>query len=1198
MMPVPREVGGEGEDQDGPLARPVSRLSIVHTSTVPPRQISYLIHALPQYTVGGRVEGNRLGRTNRNVEKIVPLDHRFEMERGFRDDRFRRPSGIWAATDRDDGEAYLLWLIEKTGSAVDRDVARLLGDTVRRVRGVLARQSAREVLLEVIDIIEDDQEIGIRMAGADAAFDTLSARRRHALGDSARTLPGRVAIWRQVGRLARGLGHLHAADIAHGGIAESALFISGVEPLELKLGGYEGCVHVGSLGGGSAGLLRPGTVVSHGQDWRDFGDVAARLLRGGGTEGLRLLPSEHRLLDRLRAPPLFAVVEGETLAAEIEDLCADLERVGSSGRYELIAVPGRDLLRRDISALTQGLVPASDAEALRAFVQDDLTAEAPIAWRHPGRAGMVHLYSQRAVYEVRPLAGEDRIGRITGCRARGFGEGAIDAVPLAARLHVARDLQDARDRAARTGGGAIEWASVGRDKETAPNASDPVEWHALLLIEIAALLEGRLNHYPVEIVDEPESGLVRVAARTDGERDRWRAKFGRMEAATELQREMLRDDGTIDWTLTVSDALTLGPSAPKLSLEDVGDADGRRFYAFQHEGSLPAEGRVLLRPRPDRGTETQIRRRLRHVAATRGNLDLLRAIGDPHRVGLDPALRAMAAPGAAPAELDPSKIEAWESIRHGHSLDLVVGPPGVGKTFLVSRLVGSILSSSPTARILIAAQNHEALAEMERKLRDHLAEAAQDAIVVRVERPAADQTESQLRSHARLLLDLFVRGETSALSQNRLEAVERVLRKRGSEVEPESDAILRDTEHLILRSADVTLATANSSLIEEMVAEGQQFDWVIVEEAARASGSELMGPLLLGNRRVLIGDHRQLAPFDAERKARLYRDEAGEALLSGAAELIDAVSDLPEAVGDSLATLAADPLLRADALGAALRLEQPFREIAEMAEEASGAAAGGPVSMLTEQSRMHPAICGLVSDTFYGGRLTTEARVAQRACPIRPASGALAAPVLLFDLPSLSRARVTAFEAFDGTSPSNTAEATAVQEALDLLAPEAGQTPTLVILSPYTAQCRLLAARVAPRIDRDTGLLEGFASPKGDGAFVHTIDSFQGGEADLVIVSTVRNNQKVGRHALGILGDRRRMNVLLSRAKHKLVLVTSTRFLRNAVRWSDAGRGSGSDLDFLAAMLRRIDRMVESAPPDAVPEASIIACDELGKRSR
>lgn len=266
---------------------------------------------------------------------------------------------------------------------------------------------------------------------------------------------------------------------------------------------------------------------------------------------------------------------------------------------------------------------------------------------------------------------------------------------------------------------------------------------------MAALLEGRLHYYPAEIVDAPETGLVRVAARTDVMRDRWRATFGRMEAAAELQREMLRDDGTAEWTLTVSAALTLGPTVPKLSLEDVVDEGGRRLYVFRHEGNLPVEAHVLLRPRPDRVTETQIRRRLRHVVTARDNVELLRAIGNPQSVGLDPALRAIAAPGAPPDELHPSKSDAWEAICRGHSIDLIVGPPGVGKTFLVSCLVSSILSSNPTARVLIAAQNHEALAEMERKLREHLSQAERDPIVVRIERPAPDLSDTQLRDHRR-----------------------------------------------------------------------------------------------------------------------------------------------------------------------------------------------------------------------------------------------------------------------------------------------------------------------------------------------------------------------------------------------------------------------------------------------------------------
>ena len=415
-------------------------------------------------------------------------------------------------------------------------------------------------------------------------------------------------------------------------------------------------------------------------------------------------------------------------------------------------------------------------------------------------------------------------------------------------------------------------------------------------------------------------------------------------------------------------------------------------------------------------------------------------------------------------------------------------------------------------------------------------------------------------------------------------------------IDPEGDAILRDTEHLILNGADVVLATANSAAIEEMVAEGQQFDWVIIEEAARASASELVGPLQLGNRRVLIGDHRQLAPFDAERKKRLYQADAAEALLEEAGELLRAISDLPDEVDASLGALKADPALRADVLATALRLEQPFREIAEMSEENENASRGGPVSMLTEQSRMHPAICDLVSETFYGGRLKTSERIRDRASPIDADDLGLQAPVVVFDLPALSKVPQRAFETYEGTSPFNLAEITAVQAVLDRLRPVStdGKPPSLVILSPYTAQCGLLRERLSKRIDRKSGHLGGFASAKDDGTFVHTIDSFQGGEADLVIVSMVRNNQKVGRHALGILGDRRRMNVLLSRARHQLVLVTSRGFLSNAVqRWS--GHAATGDLDFIEGMLRRIDTMAGSPRTDMEPRVSIVACDASGE---
>jgi len=54
---------------------------------------------------------------------------------------------------------------------------------------------------------------------------------------------------------------------------------------------------------------------------------------------------------------------------------------------------------------------------------------------------------------------------------------------------------------------------------------------------------------------------------------------------------------------------------------------------------------------------------------------------------------------------------------------------------------------------------------------------------------------------------------------------------------------------------------------------------------------------------------------------------------------------------------------------------------------------------------------------------------------------------------------------------------------------------------------------------------------------VATVDSSQGCEADVVIISFVRSSSKKGRHAAGFLCDDRRVNVALTRARHQLICV-------------------------------------------------------------
>ena len=249
---------------------------------------------------------------------------------------------------------------------------------------------------------------------------------------------------------------------------------------------------------------------------------------------------------------------------------------------------------------------------------------------------------------------------------------------------------------------------------------------------------------------------------------------------------------------------------------------------------------------------------------------------------------------------------------------------------------------------------------------------------------------------------------------------------------------------------------------------------------------------------------------------------------------------------------------------------------------------------------MHPAICELVSNTFYKRQLVSSKRVKARKQTVECADGFSPSPIVILDLPSLSVVKRRAFERMAKRSYRNEAEAIALLAALKKLRPVSrdGETvPTLVVLSPYLAQVNHLERLLRPQIDVPASTLFGFASPRGDGKFVYTSDSFQGGEADLVVASLVRNNVLVGSRALGFIKNPQRLNVLLSRAKQKLILSTSRQFIRNAVEGIDPDAVS-EELGFLRIMLDEIARLSETEFPVVGNGASVIPVDEQGKLSR
>lgn len=180
------------------------------------------------------------------------------------------------------------------------------------------------------------------------------------------------------------------------------------------------------------------------------------------------------------------------------------------------------------------------------------------------------------------------------------------------------------------------------------------------------------------------------------------------------------------------------------------------------------------------------------------------------------------------------------------------------------------------------------------------------------------------------------------------------------------------------------------------------------------------------------------------------------------------------------------------------------------------------VSLLTVQYRMHPDIMQFSSDWFYEGRLTAAEQVRYR--------GALDvdSALIWFDTKD---ANWQEQEQAEGTSRYNVSEARFLVQQLeayaDMLTARRLEQDGIdfAVISPYQAQIHLLR-----RFIRQSAKLRYIRKH----ITVETVDAFQGQERDVVILSLVRAN---GDGQIGFLQDLRRMNVAMTRARHKLMII-------------------------------------------------------------
>ncbi|RYZ17010.1 MAG: hypothetical protein EOO70_03080, partial [Myxococcaceae bacterium] len=461
----------------------------------------------------------------------------------------------------------------------------------------------------------------------------------------------------------------------------------------------------------------------------------------------------------------------------------------------------------------------------------------------------------------------------------------------------------------------------------------------------------------------------------------------------------------------------------------------------------------------------------------------------------------------APFKNNPQQRESLEdAILSREGVFAVQGPPGTGKTHLAVQVVRRFLAASPGGRVLICAKEHFALDHILRKITEQLDAGAAPyrafrSVSLARQRRGLNALERTFlgTTLARDLAELTWAPGSSAWTRFQASTVQQHDQRLHSLAE---------------KASNLYFCTTLDASLTDFVGQ-TSFDLVIIEEAGKCYPSELLHALCLGRTVLMIGDQRQLPPYQERRTREAIT--AWQATLALARDQPEHREQLLARFGDTFLSLEAlareHGPLSADE-GGWLR---PFEYLFNRLETRH---------RLEEQFRMEAPLSQLVGHVFYGRPFH------HRKPPGAPLEGVipqeLDVPLLWLDTPHMTQRPEATEDPEKRGVRDNMHERDVIVRYLRCLHP--ARRVDLVILTPYNDQKRLLL---------DSQELRDACKRLTDTAFeqvVRTTDEYQGREADLTVLSLVRNNS-LGAHAWGFMTEPERLNVMFSRTRCRQVVV-------------------------------------------------------------
>lgn len=430
--------------------------------------------------------------------------------------------------------------------------------------------------------------------------------------------------------------------------------------------------------------------------------------------------------------------------------------------------------------------------------------------------------------------------------------------------------------------------------------------------------------------------------------------------------------------------------------------------------------------------------------------------------------------------LNETQERAVNEVLRAKDVAVVHGPPGTGKTTTLVEAINETLMREP--QVLVCAQSNMAVDWISEKLVDR------GISVLRIGNPT--------RVNDKMLSFTYERRFEGHPDYPQLWAIRKAMRELRSQRKGRGESFHQKLERLKSRATELEIRI-NAQLFGEAraitctlvgsanrILEGQKYGTLFIDEAAQALEAACWIPIRKASRVIFAGDHCQLPP-----------------------------------------TIKSFAALRAG-LGKTL-----MERIVENHKEC--------VTLLGVQYRMNEDIMRFSSEWFYGGKVISAPQVRNRGIldydvPIEWRQAEVDAPA-----DGSSGAGEQWGEEFIGESFGriNKPEARLTLQTLEQYFTKIGKQRILEerisvgVISPYRAQVQYLR-RLLKR--------EEFFKPYWKLISVNTVDGFQGQERDIIVISLVRSNAQGD---IGFLRDLRRMNVAMTRARMKLIILGDARTL-------------------------------------------------------